>query len=203
MIRVQITDDHRLFVDGIEKIINESGFAVVVGKSYTVKGCLTMLEEIQADVLLLDIKLPDGNGIDLCSEILNLYPNIKILAVTSFAEYSIVSRMLESGALGYVLKNAMSEEILEGIEKVSKGEKYYCDDVDIILKKTSNQETVLTSRERKLLELIAEGYISSEIAEKMFLSTETINSYRKNLLFKMQAKNTAVLVKNFVEQNVV
>jgi len=203
MIRVQIVDDHKMFVEGIVRIINESGFAMVTGTAFTAKSCRKMLSDKTAEVLLLDINLPDGNGIELCAEIRKMYPNIKILALTSFGEYAVINRMLESGALGYLLKNAMAEEILIGIETVASGEKFLCEEVNLLLKKQEGKAILLTGRERELLRLIADGYISAEIAEKMFLSIETISSYRKNLIFKLGAKNTAALVKMAFEQKLI
>ena len=203
MIQVQIVDDHKMFVEGIERIINGSGFAEVSGKAYSARECWSMLSFGQADVLLLDIHLPDGNGVELCPEILTRYPELKILALTSFSEYAVVNRMLSAGASGYVLKNAMAEEILQGIEVVASGEKFICEEVNLLLKKQSGNAIVLTGREQELLRLICEGYINTEIAEKMILGVETINSYRKNLLFKLQARNTAVLVKMAVEQKLI
>ena len=202
-IAVAIVDDHKMFVEGIERIINESGIAEVVGKAHSAHECRQMLDYEQPDVLLLDIRLPDGNGVDLCAEILVKYPKLKILALTSFSEYAVVNRMLDNGALGYVLKNAMSEEILQGIETVHGGEKFICEEVNLLLKKQKGQAIVLTGREQELLRLISEGYINTEIAERMHLGVETINSYRKNLLFKLQARNTAVLVKMAIEQKMI
>ena len=203
LIRVAIVDDHKMFVEGIEKIINESGVAEIVGKAYSSRECWEMLENIFFDVLLLDIHLPDGNGIDLCPEIHTKYPKLKILALTSFSEYALVNRMLLNGAMGYVLKNSMSEEIINGIATVFTGEKFLCEEVNMLMKKRTGVEIVLTGREREMLRLISEGYINTEIAEKMNLSVQTVNSYRKNLLFKLQARNTAVLVKMAIEQKMI
>jgi DNA-binding NarL/FixJ family response regulator len=192
-----------MFVEGLEKIINESGLATVIGTAGSVRACRDMLRFEQADVLLLDVNLPDGSGIDLCPELKAKYPTLKILALSSFSEYAVVSRMIEGGALGYVLKNAMSEEILEGIETVASGEKFLCHEVNLLLKRQASTAIVLTGKERELLRLITEGFITVEIADKMHLGVETINSYRKNLLFKLQARNTAALVKMAIEQKLV
>ncbi len=203
MITVQIVDDHKMFVEGLEKIIVESGVAKIIGKAYNARECWQMLVWEQADVLLLDVHLPDGNGVDLCPQIKQKYPTLKILALTSFAEYAVVSRMLENGAAGYVLKNAMAEEIIQGIETVAEGEKFLCHEVDLLLKKQANNAVILTRKERELLRLISEGYISSERAEKMHLGIDSINNYRKNLLLKLDARNTAVLVKIAIEQKLI
>jgi DNA-binding NarL/FixJ family response regulator len=192
-----------MFVEGIERIINESGIAQVIGKAYNACECKQMLAGQLANVLLLDIQLPDSSGLELCVEIKKNYPKLNILALTSFSGYSVVHRMLQNGALGYVLKNAMAEEILEGIETVAAGKKFLCEEVDLLLQKQKGAAIVLTKKEHTLLRLIAEGYTNVEIADKMFHGVETVNSYRKNLLFKMQARNTAVLVKMAIEQKLI
>lgn len=203
MIKVNIVDDHKILVEGLRKLINESGKAIVTAVSHDAEGCRRLLKSQSPDVLLLDINLPDGNGIDLCIELKTLYPELKILALTSYGEYTVVRRMIENGALGYVLKNSMSEEMMAGIETVADGELFLCHEVDLLMKKAQNSDIWLTQRERELLRLIVEGYTNPEIAEKIFLSPETIKGYRKNLLFKLGARNTASLVKLAIEKKLI
>ena len=203
MIHVHIVDDHKLLAEGLVKLINESELALVVAVSYNAAQCKQALAQELPDVLLLDINLPDANGIELCVALKAQYPNLKILALTSYGEYSVVRRMMENGALGYVLKNAMSEEVLAGIETVARGETFLCHEVDVLMKKKNNDAIWLTNRERDLLRLIVEGYTNPEIAEAIFLSPETIKGYRKNLLVKLGAKNTASLVKMAIEQKLI
>src|SRR5690554_7665249 len=112
MITVHIVDDHKILVEGLQKLVDESKFAKTTAVSYTSKGCMTQLRREQPDVILLDINLPDASGIDLCKEIKSLFPKVKIVALTSYSEYAIVRQMIENGASGYVIKNAMPEEIL-------------------------------------------------------------------------------------------
>ena len=111
--------------------------------------------------------------------------------------------MLENGASGYILKNCMPEEVVEGIETVLNGETFLCHEVDLLMRKKTDLQIFLTPREAELLKLICDGYTNPEIAEKLFLGIETINSYRKNLLFKLNARNTAVLVKMALEQKLI
>lgn len=203
MLNVNITDDHKMFVEGLTRIINDSRTIRVAATAHTATGCRWMLMSGLPDVLLLDINLPDGNGIDLCRELINKYPELKILALTSFGELTVIRRMLDAGAFGYILKNAMAEEILMGIRTVAAGETFLCDEVDMLLKKQTGLEIILTKKERELLELICEGCTSYEIAERMFLSVETVNSYRKNLLFKLNAKNTAAMVRMAIEEKLI
>ena len=203
MIQVQIVDDHKMLVEGLRKLIDESGTAIVTAVSHDAAHCYRILANEIPDVLLLDINLPDANGVDLCAELKSKYPDLKILALTSYGEYTVVRRMIENGALGYVLKNAMSEEMIAGIEAVASGELFLCHEVDVLIKKQENTAIWLTLRERELLKLIVEGYTNPEIAEKIFLSPETIKGYRKNLLFKLGVKNTATLVKLAIEQKLI
>lgn len=202
-VSVQIVDDHKMLVEGLERIFFNSGRIEVTGKAHTLQECRQMLRRNRADVLLLDVHLPDGNGVAFCREILDKYPELKIMALTSFSEYSVVSRMLDNGALGYVLKNAMAEEMIMGVLTVATGARFLCAEVDMLLKKKPNQEMMLTGKEREMLRLITEGYTNPEIADKIALSVETINTYRKNLLLKLQARNTAVLVKVALEQKLI
>jgi len=203
MISVALVDDHPLLLEGLKKLIEDSGVATVTKTATNGQDCLRMLRFGQPDVLLLDINLPDANGIDLCLEIHRQWPAVNIIALTSFGEYTIIRKMLDNGARGYLLKNAMPEEIIEGIEVVMRGQIFLCHEVDLFLKKKQSQQIFLTPRETDLLRLIVDGFTNQEIAEKLFLGVETINSYRKNLLFKLNARNTALLVKIALEQKLI
>jgi len=194
-IKVAIVDDHRIVIDGLEKILAESGIASFTGYAYNVAGCWEMLQTSQPDVLMLDINLPDGSGIDLCFQIKKKYPLVKILMLTNYDEYSVISHVLNNGASGYILKNSMPEEIIEGISAVASGKRFLSEDANVLLKKGDKKQIELTRRERELLKLISEGKTSVEIADKMCLGYETIRSYRKNLYLKLNAHNTAELTK--------
>lgn len=203
MITVHIVDDHKILVEGLQKLVDDSGFAKTTAVSYTGKECMWRLSFEQPQVILLDINLPDANGIDLCREIKTIYPHIKIVALTSYSEYTIVKQMLGNGASGYIIKNAMPEEILLGIRTVANNETFLCEQIDMLMNKRSPEQIWLTPREKKLLKYITEGYTNSEIADLMFLAVDTINNYRKKLLFKLNARNTAVLVRIAMEQKLV
>lgn len=203
MSKILIVDDHPLIAKSLSDIISDSGVGELVAVAVNAKQCLDFVATKHFDLVLLDINLPDGNGLDICKSIKEKYPQIKVLAITSYNEYSIIRKMLENGASGYILKNSMPEEVVEGIETVLKGETFLCHEVDLLMKKKVNQQIFLTPRETELLKLICDGYTNPEIAEKLFLGVETINSYRKNLLFKLNARNTAVLVKIAMEQKLI
>jgi DNA-binding NarL/FixJ family response regulator len=195
MYSILIVEDHPVVVEGMMSLINESDFASVLGTASSGAECMKWLENTKPDVILLDINLPDISGVELCRKIKAIYPSLKILVLTAYKERTFVTQMLENGAHGYVLKNAMADEILEGISEVAQGNNFLCEEVDIMMKKHLSEDILLTRREKEVLKLIAEGYINNEIAEKLFISPLTVDSHRKNLLTKLNARNTAVLVK--------
>lgn len=202
-IHVAVVDDHKVLTEGLEHIINSSDIARVIDKAYSISSCREMLERHQPDVLLLDVNLPDGNGIDFCPEICQQYPDVKILMLTTYAESAVIFRALDGGALGYVLKNSMSEEILEGIYTVASGEQFLCDQTEILLKKKTDRQIPLSPREREILKLIVDGLTIKEISDKLFLGFETVRSYCKYLHLKLDVHNTASLVRKAIEQKLV
>jgi len=194
VIRVVIIDDHKIVVEGLERLINETENIRVIGTAYSASGCWGLLSKTQTDVALLDIGLPDGNGINLCKSIKEKYPNIKILMLTSYNELYTINRALDAGADGYLLKNSMSEEIIEGIKSVVSGKKFLCEEASVMISEKPDISKELTRREIELLQLIVEGLTLQELADKMNLGVHTIRSYRKNLNLKLDVHNTAQLI---------
>lgn len=203
MINVAIVDDHKILTDGLKSLIEESGVGRVVGVAHSAAECRNSIGFWKPDVVLLDVGLPDINGVDFCRELKERFPELKVLALTTHNEYSVVRQMLESGASGYLIKNAMTEEVLAGIQAVANGETFLCHEIDVLMKRPKDTQLWLSQREREMLKLVAEGLTNVEIAERIFLSPETIKSYRKNLLLKLDAKNTAVLVRIALEQKLI
>jgi len=203
MYKILIVDDHPVLASGLKTLMSDYKFCSDADIAATGKECIRYLISRKYDLILLDINLPDTSGIDLCGTINTEYPGTKILALTSFGEYTCVNKMMANGASGYILKNAMPEEIIKGVETVMNGEIFLCHEVDVLMKKKSENHVFLTRRETELLKLITEGFTNQEIAEKLFLGAETVKSYRKNLLFKLNVKNTAALVKLALEEKLV
>ncbi len=203
MTKIIIIEDHPLVAKGIKNLIEEAGIAETADVAATIAEAKKLLAKNEYNLALLDIGLPDGSGIDLCKTISELYPQTNILVISSYSEYTCIKKMMDNGAMGYILKNAMPEEILEGINATLKGEKYICFEITDVLRKEAKNNIFLLPREIELLKLITEGYTNPEIAEILFLSPETIKSYRKNLLFKLNVKNTAQLVKMAIEKKLV
>ncbi len=204
MIIVQIVDDHKMVVESLSKLINESGKARVTEVYHDLESCRQGLTKALPDILLLDIGLPDGDGVDFCAEIKKIYPELKIIMLTTYNEFSIAKRALHNGALGYILKNSESEEMLAGIEIVNNGEQFLCEEIDILLKDKKNEDIVwLSNREKEVLQYIAEGNTTKEIADMIYRDMETVRTYRKNLLIKLNAKNTAELIKKSYEMKLI
>jgi DNA-binding NarL/FixJ family response regulator len=204
MINIQIVDDHKILAEGLRRVVDDSGVAHVSAIYYDLNSCRKGLTVYRPDVLLLDVHLPDGDGVDFCGEIKKVYPDLKIMMLTSYNEFSIAKRSLCNGANGYVLKNAMSEEVITGIESVNNGEIFLCEEIDILMKKKKKDDVIwLTVREKEVLRLIAEGYADPDIAEKMFLARETVKGYRKDLLLKFGSRNSVALVRTAIEQKLI
>ena len=195
-IKVFIVDDHYMVIEGIRSLLqNEEGIEWS-GHATNAASCLAFLQQQLPDVILMDINLPDKNGIDLCKEVKEKYPSVFILGLSTFNQQSFIQKMMNNGASGYVLKNATQEELMEAIETVSKGKTYLSDEVASSLRKEVVSEIpVITRREKEVLLLIADGLTNAEIAKQLFLSTTTVDTHRKNLLAKFDVKNTASLIK--------
>ncbi len=205
MIRVFIVDDHPMVQEGMRSLLaNEKGIELC-GYAMTAQSCLGFFINNTADVILMDINLPDMSGIELCANIKKNYPGIIVLGLSTFNQGSYINKMMENGASGYVLKNADKEELLEAIREVNKGKTYLSFEAGQAMRKdiSTAQIPLITRREKEILSLIAEGYTNPEIAEKLFISPSTVDSHRKNLLAKMNMKNTASLIKFAVENKLI
>jgi len=203
LIDVYISDDHQMVCEGLSELINESGKAHVSRTFNTLETCRLALEERRPDVLLLDLSMPDGDGVAFCQQIVNAYPNVRIVAVTIHDEYSMIQRMMACGAHGYVLKSSPIEELIEAIVSVWQKREYVSPQVEAILREGKSSSVVLTDVEVHILRLICDGMTNPQIATQLHLSTETVSWYRKRLLAKYGKKNTASLVRLAVEKKIV
>ncbi|HVU55717.1 MAG TPA: response regulator transcription factor [Puia sp.] len=203
MIRVFIVDDHPVVVEGIRSLLIREKNVDWAGHALTASDCSAWFRDHTADVILMDIHLPDKSGIDLCAEIKSGQPAVHILALSTLNQPSYIHKMIENGADGYLLKNASREELLEAIETVAMGGEYLCMEALEVMKKRNDNEgerTLLTRREKEILTLIANGLTNPEIAEQLFVSPWTVDSHRKSIMTKLNAKNTALLIKYAYEQ---
>ncbi len=192
-IDVNIADDHVMVCESLAEAISRADDIRVSHTFHSLEACRLALAGNRPDVLLLDISLPDGDGVAFCREIISTYPKLKIIATTIHDEYSVISRMLDVGVHGYVLKSSTIEQLVDAIRQVWQGERYLCPEVKAIVSMSKEHAVTLTDVERNILRMICEGMTNPQIAKAINLSTETINWYRKRLLVKYGVKNAAAL----------
>jgi DNA-binding NarL/FixJ family response regulator len=203
-IKVFITDDHYMVIEGIRSLLQSEKKIEWMGHATNAASCMAFLREQQPEVLLLDINLPDKSGIDLCKEIKEKYPDICILGLSSFNQQSFIQKMIQNGASGYLLKNATQVEIIEAIEAVVHGDTFMSTEAAATMRENKDAEIpVITRREKEVLQLIAEGLINKEIAEKLFISITTVDTHRNSLLSKFDVKNTANLIRLAAQYNLI
>lgn len=196
-INVLVADDHPMVLEGMRSMLAEIDFVAVTGLAQNAYQAIELIKANPPDIVITDINMPEISGIELTAKIRKEYPFIKVIAMSTFNERSYISQMVQQGASGYLLKSASKEEIEEAILTVSTGKLYMS--LDLEMGKQEQQEMkkvpVLTSREKEVLSLIAEGLTNTQIAEKLFVSPYTVDSHRKNLLTKFEVNNTAGLIK--------
>ena len=207
MIRVFIVDDHPVVIEGIHSLLMNEKDIAWVGQAMNAASCLGFFVNNTADVVLMDISMPGMDGVELCAIMKEKYPGIFILGLSTFNQGIYIKKMMENGASGYILKNSSKEELIKAIHTVHEGGIYFSGEASQALaeyqRSSKTDLPVLTPREKEILELIAEGYTNPQIAEKIFLSQFTVDSHRKNLLAKMNVKNTASLIRLAVEQKLI
>lgn len=202
--KVFIVDDHVLVIEGIKAMLQGEDDLIVQGQAYTAEACMAFLHQQQPDVILMDINLPDISGIDLCKQLLEKYPAVRVIGLSSYKQLSFINSMLHNGALGYVLKNATKQEILLAITTVMQGKQYLSLDASEMMKSNKGDSMpVLTRRETEVLQHIANGLTNAEMAALLFVSPTTIDTHRKHLLEKFDAKNTAILIRKAIGMNFV
>lgn len=197
MISVFIIDDHQMILEGIHSLLLGERDIEWMGSARLPGELMVFLKTKQPDVLLMDINLPQKSGLDLCKEVKEKYPAVNIIGLSTSDQVSVIRKMRENGASGFLLKDASKQEIIMALREVSKGREYVSFSVAEALKKRMPNDLlpVLTKREKQILEFIAEGLTNHEIAAKLFLNSTTIDSHRKNMLTKFNVKNTAALIK--------
>jgi two-component system, NarL family, nitrate/nitrite response regulator NarL len=210
MIKVLIADDHQMFVDGLKSLLEESTEISVVGEARNGREVLDLCNEKDVDIVIMDINMPVMDGIQTTKELLKKKPSIKILGLSMFNDRDYIADMLKAGALGYILKNTGKENLLDAIRTLQSGASYLGEEVsktllNSFIKNGQVPQLIekLSDREKEVLEYIATGLTTQEIAEKLFISKNTVETHRKNLLYKLKARNTAELVNNAYKQRLI
>lgn len=205
MIKVFIIDDHQMIIEGIYALLQGEKEIEWTGSAKLPSELMTVLKNGQPDVLLMDINLPQKSGLELCKEVKEKYPALHIIGLSTSDQVSVINKMRDNGASGFLLKDASKQEIVTAIREVGKGREYVSFSVAEALKRRAPADDlpVLTKREKEILGLIAEGLTNQEIASSLFLNSTTIDSHRKNMLTKFKVKNTAALIKIAISNHLI
>ncbi|MDR2384123.1 MAG: response regulator transcription factor [Tannerella sp.] len=199
MITIKIIEDHKMIAESLSLMLNRNEKIIVTAQLFDIKSARKSLEEHLPDVLLLDVGLPDGNGLDFCRELLTLYPQLKIIIYTNYTECNVYKVAMKYQAKGFVLKNCEFKEILSAIETVHKGGHYVCTGIEEKCNTNPTPAIILTPREKEILEYLARGMTTKQIAKRIFRSIENVNSFRDKLFFKFDVKNVAELIKKAMD----
>jgi DNA-binding NarL/FixJ family response regulator len=202
MVSILIIDDHPLVTGGVITMLKDADDITVTGSAATASEALKLLASNVYDLILLDISLPDMDGLALCDEIRKINKNVKIIGLTSSNETGIIIQLLQRGGNGYLLKNMERSELLEAISYVLDGKIYLSKAAnEKVLEQYRNinmalhQAPLLTRREKEILQLLNEGLTGPQIAKQLFLSHYTVETHRKNLMQKFNASNSQLLLK--------
>lgn len=203
IIKIFIVDDHQIVIEGIKSLLSHDLSVEVVGCANTAENCLQFFKMKTADIILMDINLPDMSGIELCRIITNTYLNVKVMALSTHNQGSYVRKMIDAGASGYLLKNVEKHEIIKAVKAVFDGQRYLTFEAEQALRYENDQQKKLprlTKREKEVAILICNGLTNLQIADQLFISSDTVDSHRKNLHTKLNVNNTATLIR-FATEN--
>lgn len=199
-IRIAIADDHQLFRNGLKILLGAFPGFEVVAEASNGNELLKQLSLSQADIILMDISMPEKDGIEATAEVSKLYPDTKVVALSMYGEEEYYYSIVDAGAKGFILKDSDINEVKEAIETVYKGGNYFSQELLYhVIRKMKNREqevksSSLSKREKEILLKICEGLSNHEIAETLFISKRTVDKHRANLLAKTNSKNTASLI---------
>lgn len=204
MVKIVIADDHQMFIDGIKALLASNVSLSIVGEAHNGQEALSLLLAKKADLVLLDMNMPVMDGMATLKVIKEKHPATKVIMLTMFSTRDYIEKLLKAGADGYILKNTGKEELTRGIETVMRGQSFFSKEVTERImeglqgkrsERNSYGQIELTEREKDVLKLIVKEMTTQEIADKLFISVNTVETHRKNLISKLNVRNIAGLVK--------
>jgi DNA-binding NarL/FixJ family response regulator len=211
-IKILLADDHKIVRDGIKLMLESQPGIEVVAEVSNGKEALEILDDTLIDLVVMDINMPEMDGITATKEIKEKYNDVKVLALTMSNDDLHIRQMIQAGASGYIMKSAGRNELKDAIMTIVNGKHYFSDEathsimMDLVKgkgKSSSSELVHITDRELEILELIIKEFTNQEIAEKLFISSRTVDAHRRNLLQKTGARNTAGLVKYAFQNNII
>ncbi|WP_405384797.1 response regulator [Maribacter sp. LLG6340-A2] len=200
MITVAIAEDHQALIDGITSFVKYEDDITIIGHANNGEALLKLVRARRPKLVLCDIRMPKLDGIEATKIILEEHPNTKVVAFTMFDQDDAVKQMLAAGAQGYILKNSSLEVVLEAIRTVASGRTYYDKKIHLPDAEKNNSKSVLSSREREILQLIAKGHTSHQIADELFIGKSTVDTHRKNMIRKLGLSGAGELLRYAVEK---
>lgn len=209
-IKLILVDDHELVLKGLKSILEQEAGIDVVAEARNGVEALALLNSVDADLIVTDLKMPEMTGIELTRHVKQRYPQLKVLVLTLFKDREYVNAILEAEAEGYLLKNVEQPELLHAIHHIMNHGTYYSQEIVSILRSEltgrphkSDATHDLSKRELEIIGLICQEYSSTEIAEKLFISKATVDVHRKNILQKTGAKNLVGLIRFAIQNGIV
>lgn len=208
-IKVLLVDDHEIMREGLYVLLQRHSDIEVVGQAADGRSAIDMVRTLSPDIIIMDISMPNLNGIDATRQILAEYPNVRIMAMSTHSDRSMVAKMLKAGATGYMLKSSAFSELISGIRAVSKNKTFLCtkvanvvltDYVNMLGDPKRGSTDNLTSRERQVLQMVAEGHPTKQIAASMHVSVKTVDSHRSHIMEKLNIHNMAGLTKYAIRE---
>lgn len=198
-IKIIVADDHQLFREGIIALLSKNESLDIIGEAASASELFELMDKAVPHVVLMDISMPETNGLDAIKAARDKYPSCRFIVLTMHAEGQYVVKAVRNGAFGYLIKNADENELIAAIEAVSLGKKYFNSEIsqlmigNMALEGESHKK--LSDREMEVLELVSEGRTTKEIADQLFVSARTVDTHRVNMMKKLSVQNTAELIK--------
>ena len=211
-LRIYLVDDHKLFREGLKLLLSTQDFVRHIYEASNGRGFIENLSFVDCDVVLMDIEMPEMNGIDATIEAMKMKPNLKIIVLSMYGDEQYYYKMIDAGAKGFLLKNSGIDKVVTAIQKVAEGESFFSEEllVNILNNMRDNKseapETVdndISERELEILYHVCKGLSNQEIADELFISKRTVDKHRANLLSKTGCRNTAALVMYAIKNNII
>jgi DNA-binding NarL/FixJ family response regulator len=208
-IKVLLADDHRIMRECLNSLIEQESDMKVVGEAEDGRVAVRLARELSPDMVIMDITMPDLNGVEATQQILSESPDVKVLALSMHSDEHFVAGMLKAGGSGYLLKDCAAEELVQAIRSVVSGEQYLSAKIAGIViesyrrglpKEQLNNVPELTTREREVLQLVAEGNTSKKIADRLYVSVKTVDAHRQKIMDKLNIRTVAGLTKFAIQK---